>query len=202
MDSARDKDLIQKYYLNGKRLVFDSSVWIELIERSGRGNFLPRLFESGYKIIFVAPAILEVAFGVQAKRTPGVNKLLNELHYGNILDSHEIIVLTRKDEGQNFPSLCSVAPGSMEWVQARNLLLAIMESDESDTKMVKRCCKLRMDALIFACARNFLSSIVTLDRNDFELLSEHSRLTGGSIMPPPPILSLDDLVTLTDKLDT
>ena len=175
----------QKLFLSNRRLVIDSSSAIKMVKDPHYQDVLLNLSTGIYHVYYPVWLLLEVGLGPVEKQHPN-EKTLAELLYTR-QTTHEDMK-TRELRGEPESQFSSYVLSAHEYYQARRILQKVARNpDNSDrTSLVK----LRGDALIFACARNLWSPLITENKKDFRLILENSEEFPRRLLP---FFNLDEL---------
>jgi hypothetical protein len=142
-------------------------------------------------LIVCTVSLLEVGFGPQGKASANQIARANEIYDLPPVDNTFFAVSKR---GSNRSALTRAAynPNHQEWLAARTFLLDVMHRYGRKLENLRN---LSHDSLIYACAWNSRSAIVSANLRDFVLLNTVSRpqRTRDGNLRHVPIFTVNDL---------
>lgn len=177
-------------FLEKNRLILDSCVLNDWATKEDTRKILEEAHNL-YSFVFCNISILEVGFGPSDKADPEQVKIAKNIYQSDDLIKIDNMELFKRESSNiQEPKKAKFAynPNHHEWLASRTHLIRLMELKGFGGKKAR---ELSNDVLIYMCAWNSRSSIITNNMRDFELFNESSKHRNPKHMIP--IYSLADL---------
>jgi len=177
-------------FLEKKRLLFDSCILNDWATDERTASIL-KVVNNIYTFVFCNISMLEVGFGPSGKADPEQVSIAKAIYHSEDLIQVDNEKLYMR-EVQKIPDLPNVRfsynPNHQEWLAARTNLIRLMERRGIGGKKVR---ELSNDALIYFCAWNSRSTIITNNLKDFQIFNEI--MADRDPKHLIPVYSIDDL---------
>jgi predicted nucleic acid-binding protein len=177
-------------FLKYKRLLLDSCILNDWATEEKTATILKEI-EKTYFIIYCNISMLEVGFGPTDKADAKQVEIAKSIYSSANLIPVDNLELTKRGF-QNQPDIPGTRfaynPNHHEYLAARTQLVKVMEMRGIGGKKAR---ELNNDALIFFCAWNSSSSIITNNVKDFQLFNETMAASNPKHLLP--IFSIEDL---------
>lgn len=179
-----------KFFMRNRRMFLDSCVLNELSENQEIADLIEDAGKC-FSTFISAISLLEVGFGPRSKADIGQQELAIDLYTnsdtlkvsGSTIDAKDPI--NTEKSGKRFLYI----PEEHEWYGARHNLIEWMDREGTGGNSAR---KQTNDALIFMCAWNANSFLVTDNTKDFSRFNRIMHKNSGGHLP---IFTIDDLRT-------
>lgn len=151
------------HFLKTKQLLFDSDVLIDIAKIDYEKIFAD-INQAGYKILIAAPSIIEVGMGnleVKNSQAYKMSSYFYNLSLKGLITTFEMFKIKFNTE---LPNISIVIPDGHEWFSSKNKMIDYIEATNKKSKNWQ---DLKFDAVIYACAWNSISILITNNKNDF-----------------------------------
>lgn len=177
-------------FLKRRRLLLDSCILNDWATDKKTADVLKDA-EKTFCFVFCNISILEVGFGPTERADAEQVKIAKSIYHSDGLIKVDNVELAKRDFLKQPDIPCArfaYNPNHQEFLAARTHLIKLMEIRNIGGTRAR---ELSNDALIFECAWNSRSSIITNDIEDFHAFNEV--MTKRNPMHLLPVFSLDDL---------
>ena len=178
------------FFLEKKRLLLDSCILNDWATDTNTKKVLEEA-NNIYSFIFCNISMLEVGFGPSDKANEDQIKIARSIYHDDDMipvDNEKLFMREANNISDPKRGKFSYNPNHHEWLASRTHLIRLMELKGIGGK---RSRELSNDALIYMCAWNSKSSIITNNLKDFELFNESSQIKNSKHLIP--IYSIHDL---------
>lgn len=181
-------------FLSTSRLFIDSCTLISWANDPQLNAVFEKLSQK-YSIVISTVSIMEVGFGPTEKASEEQKKRAKDIYLlaaKHPLDNQSLH-LHKKIFNKVLPGTFVYNPNHHEWYASRNLLIKLMNATGKKGDNAR---ELVNDSLIYHCAWNSQSALITDNIKDFILLNSFAnpQKTSGGDLRHVPIFTLNDLI--------